>query len=170
MSTKINNAFRWKKGGSELLFRWLLAFRKRFQAFIIKKMKDMFRPEAKFSQVAELLRACTREGLNNDYNLKASAVVYLHRGKVYVQFFGVDPLYLRTSVGQSLDFADWHYQNLYDKPCEVGYKEWAARKKCWEEIMAAGDSAGECGLSFALTPPHFEYEVARAVCKNARED
>lgn len=171
MSTKIFNAYRFARGGAEAAFKWLLGFRKRYQAFVFKKMKGLFRPEAKFSQVAELLRACTREGLDNDFNLKASAVVYLHRGKVYVQFFGVDWEYLRDSVGGSPYFEDWHYQNSTDRPLDVLPRIWAARKQCWEEIMAqGGGSFAECGLVFELVPKHFEYEVARAVCKDARED
>ncbi len=166
MSTKIYHAYVYD-GPIEDLFAWLLAFRKRHVAATLKRMRAVFTPEADFHEVAELLRAATAHGLNTDLNLAASAVVYPHGNSVLVQFFGADDALLRR-LGPK--FKDYHYQNATDRPDGVTAREWTNRRRVWDAIIDRGDGtfAGS-GLVFQLVPKHFEFDVARHVCRPPKD-
>lgn len=82
-------------------------------------------------------------GYRNPYALDVTVALYPHKSNYYIRLF-CDSM---SIVGTALDFvadipglAEYHYQNSADKPDEVPSREWAKRKKIWNEIFS--DSAG----------------------------
>jgi hypothetical protein len=88
------------------------------------------------------LEAMIRSHINCEMNITASAVVYFHRDKSYVHFFGLKDLKL------SKQFVDFHYQDYGDKPEQVTSHEWQQRKRVWDAIFKDNPIPSVCGLTY----------------------
>jgi hypothetical protein len=64
-------------------------------------------------------------------NLSCSAVIYLYKGRIFVQFFGLPRRFKIPMRG----LKDFHYQNQTDEPKDVTRKEWAERKRIWNAML-----------------------------------
>jgi hypothetical protein len=160
MSTKIYYAYRWA-GTVEELVTWLFRYREQHVKYVLAKMAELFRPDADYHDLVELLRVATEQNINSDYNLRAAAVIYLDNDEVYVQFFGIDWPRLKKPPNQRL--TDMSYWNNSDRPDGVTEAEWAVRKATWDRLMRHGAAFSENGLTFNLVPPYFENEIANYV-------
>ena len=148
MSTKIYNAYR-VKGTIHDLMEVLKAIREIHEQYIVqifKKYSGTFDPkdykgiidkEETLSSLAEeyfgefiiekIIRAEIERGLNTPLNVGASAVVYFHKKKIYVVFFGLsntENAIVRTNVF----LEDYHYQSS----CDQSNYDWEKEK--WEEM------------------------------------
>ena len=173
MSTRIYDAYRLKRNYN--LAHLMDALRKikfeylRLSREHIAKTYDLILDEAKLSPgdhagVADFIAKKIRGGTCDLFNIEASAVIYQHKGKVYLQVFSLDSPIDNTLFKDILSpmVVDYHYQNScdayfcddknYDKWSDKKKarleKEWNEREAVWDEIFGESCKPSEVGLTF----------------------
>ncbi len=165
MSTKVYDAFIYK-GKIEDLMRWLFKKREQYKEYKKKEISLLFNFKGNkkefgnsYFAIADLIERAVKQEKNIVINYQAQAVVYFHKGKIYVKFFSLPPKLLPKKNSKFIDF---HYQNSTDKPNNISQREWNYRERTWDEIMKY-NSFGENGLTLEFTPPYFGFEIARYI-------
>ena len=171
MSTKIYNAYKWNGSLTDLpkVKSRLDKIRERAKAHFMSELGKLLPPNFNARVIIEELRRILLLRYNNSLNFNSSAVVYIHKNNIYVQFFGLDsiPNFDRWLRG----FSDFHYQNQTDRPPEISDEDWAARRKVWDDIFKHNSAPSKVGFVFPIieyeTIPELVYDLvaARAVNK-----
>jgi hypothetical protein len=103
----------------------------------------------RLSYAHDLVRKSYRENVTrlewDTYSLDVTLAIYPHKGQYYLRTFCE-----RGSVfGKVLDFVeqmpeleDFHFQNSSDRPDEISAREWAHRKRVWDEISLVNNDIG----------------------------
>lgn len=176
MSTKIYNAYEWTGTPDELL-AYFLDLRLKYlqsvvQYFASLPLLDRYYKEAmadeKHGKIkAEMsfekdLQKEMLKGLKDPMDVGATASVYFHLGRVYVQFFGLDEIprwagYASKSTDgidivkiEDRRLKDFHYQNQTDHDEEINESEWEEREKVWDEIFAVASTPKEVSFSYSF--------------------
>ncbi len=172
MSTGIYNAYKYEGGDIYSLLEELQGLRSRHIQLTIEMLQDMpafkkvqgkDRSSDEKYQLFQMMEMSTREdmksGVNSPFNLTASAVVFLHKDSLYVQFFGLD----RRIKLDEKKFSDFHYQNSTDDTPEgMSYAEFKERGKLWDEIIDAKKghhTASDAGMVFILVEKSTAWRV-----------
>lgn len=194
MSTKIYNAFIFDGSAEELMLilkdiknkyleitqKYLMGLNYKNWTFTKKRYpfldSDMNIKEIKDCGFGEFLLQdiIDREKRLNEhhpYNIDASAVVYFHKNKIYVQFFGLPRGYEKTFLNDK--FKDYHYQNSTDQSNYDWEKEewdemsperqkeledeWKERENVWDEILPGWSAPVEHGLIFDFLPNGYNF-------------
>ena len=154
MSTKIYDAYEWYGGSLDKLLSKLRRIRKRIFDLGVEQCLKTVNPST-FSYVDyyETLKKAIRRG-EWDYfdkekdlivpNLQSSAVVYIHKDRIFVQFFGLPRDFRFDKKG----LRDFHYQNQADQDPRISEKNWKDREKTWDEIFKTEDRPSHAGLCF----------------------
>lgn len=155
MSTKIYCAYRYDGSIEQLLGEMELIredYYKKSYEFVKKCFVESWKgePDKRVNAIMEFTRVISNEiktDNNSPMNLEASAMVYFHKGKIYVQFF----------IGRygepenlSKNFIDFHYQNQTDMPEEVTDEDWEKRKLTWNEIFGDSGIPARAGLIYQI--------------------
>ncbi len=111
-----------------------------------------------FLEIVMLIQESMNRGLNIMANPEASAVVYPHKGRVYVQFFGTDEHHITLDD----NFIDYHYQNSTDMPDDVTEEEWLEREETWEAILG-GEAPAQRGFAYEFTNTYIAWDIAEYV-------
>lgn len=164
MSTKIFDAFRYEDSIEELMKLLPTIKEKHIEASVdtLWKFKNfpITHEEAKWvkegetvalgdlDSLSQFLQEEARRGLNNHLNYEASAVVYFHKSKIYVQFFGLDREVM--SYINSLDVLTefWWENQTGILPDNCSQEDYDKRGEVWEEIWADSGIASEIGLIY----------------------
>jgi hypothetical protein len=98
--------------------------------------------------VYRLIEEHTMKGTNHPHNLSSNIVVYPHKRKLYVQFFGVNDKLIKKSG----NFTDFHFDGApKTKPKRVTYADWEIRQKVWEDVFNTKDKTpSDNGFIFKL--------------------
>lgn len=170
MSTKIYNAYRIEACYSiEEVMKRLLEARTLYHENIVDHLVDgseriMAAYELKnYYRLSRKMKDVMKEGCNDPLNFTASVMVYFNRGRIIVQFFGLDyPLrngIVETVFGDIME--DYHYQNQADEwwcyednhtdeEILVFEKDWQERKEVWDEIFEDNLTPIKVGLVYEL--------------------
>lgn len=159
MSTKIYDAYEWHGGSLETLMKRLKKLRTKVHKLAIKKQIADLGPKQKgagfgMMKFQDDLRDAMRshEWLHigkNKYvisNPVCSAAVYLYKGRVFVQFFGLPFKSARRVRG----LRDFHYQNSSDKSANVSDRAWKERRRIWDEILGQDGRPSYAGFTFEI--------------------
>jgi len=109
------------------------------------KISDLSAP-----MLEKLLKFAIVGRRNSLLNISASAVIYPHQNKLYVQFFGVNP------PKKDKRFKDFHYQDQEDKPDSISTQEWNRREKVWDSILDDDAIPAVSGLTYEFHNQLFE--------------
>ena len=150
MSTKMYNLYRVEEKDIHALFSWLVDLRKQYHAFIREEMKP-FVAQKGLDEIVNRMEATTRSRMKGMFNIEANAVIYLHEGKIYVQFFGLRSRFQGELEKESF-LINFHYQDQSDQPENIPDAEWNERERIVESILEIDDGAraSYCGLSFPI--------------------
>lgn len=168
MSTKIFNAYEWTHArGVHSLFPLLRNIRNVEMVHAIQAITDRIgraalrKADIDWNAVESGVRQSLMSSLNDVLtpvgwlpNTSASAVVYVLRGRVFVQFFG-----MATAVPRSPHLRDFHYQNSTDRPAGVTSREWASRRRVWDAILPPYNIPSLAGLSFDFVAVRDVYDI-----------
>jgi hypothetical protein len=173
MSTKIFNVYevkdfkniqrithRFRKLYNEYCFQTLLNLQERQVETLLSSMwknrKDLEKilkkplKELESYPLSELLEKIKTVGFHSPINFSASVVVYYHRNRFFIQFFGLDYINKIKLAIQNLikneTFKDYHYQNQTDQPKDISDKEWNERRKTWDIIFKNSDKFSSVGF------------------------
>lgn len=183
MSTKIYDAYEFK-GDLDELMSFLGKLRKRFvnegATFLRQHVTD---PAAvtKWEYAEELKKALSSPMYFHDNgipNVSCSAVVYPYKGRLFVQFFGMQ----RETRVNSKRLVDYHYQNQTDpwyehdaweakkkgKPKNKAWmkaqaKNYRERRRVWDTIMLNDSRPVHCGLVYEFISPSDHVEMSYKV-------
>lgn len=166
MSTKIFDVYEWVgPKGLEGLLEYLRGLRGPLFEQFLSQVVHGLDPNinlAALPHVGDYARQL-REGLRSPFRgpivtsignadiEEVNAVVYLHRRKILVQFFGL-PEPLIEALDADKRFVDKHYQNQTDRPPNISAKEYRSRRTMWDDIFQAAGSYVPCdiGLTYKL--------------------
>lgn len=159
MSTKIYNAYEWHGGNLDLLMRRLKGLRARVHKLTIKKQIGDLGPKQTGENFSMMkFQDDMREVMKNHIWLQTgknghtisnpvcSAVIYLYKGRVFVQFFGLPFRSARRVRG----LRDFHYQNSCEKSANISGHAWDERRKIWDEILGEDGRPNYAGLTFEI--------------------
>lgn len=180
MSTKIYDAYKYS-GNIELLLSELVEMRSFYRKKRIYKIlgamttildvkplvdytytyeKDDLVYDLPITNIMDVIKKFIDRKSWHPLNIEASAVVYLNRGNIYVQFFGLE----RDEFLPLNDkFSDFHYQNQSDKDENITEEEWQERKQVWDEIFSSSCVPSVVGLIYDFGNDLFDF------CKKLKE-
>lgn len=152
MSTKMYNLYRVEDKDIHALFSWLVETRKRYHERIQEEMKPFVQKLSK-EKIIDLMERAIRPGMNDLFNIEASAAVYSNEGNLYVQFFGLPFRFQDEEVEKASFLTDFHYQNQADQPEDIPDEEWDTRRRIVNAILDIDPAAARpsrCGLIFSF--------------------
>lgn len=184
MSTKIYNAYRYKKSVPELI-AYLQDYRKKWLDWRIGRLYanlcSLNKDHAVFSdgkidlsKLLEIIKEQTNKPFVDMFDifaLSGSIVVYFHKKSVYIQTFIFDrDLYSKAPPFVTKDMVDFHYQDqadpsyvfnkkYSDKKKEKLEKDWQNRKLVWDDIFKNESTPATAGLTYELTDMFDAYKV-----------
>lgn len=150
MSTKIYNAYRWS-GTVETAFVFLTELRAKIETQTIETLQGYNYPKLmpEYKLVEEIQKAI-KSGYNDPLNLSCSAVVYVYRHKVFIQFFGLDRSW-EEKLARKKNLKDYSYWNNSDSEEGVSKRDWSRRGAVWEGIFKkSGYTPSRAGLTVEL--------------------
>ena len=92
----------------------------------------------------KIIRAETDRGFNTPLNVDASAIVYFHKSKIYVIFFGL-PRQVLNTLNQCPILED------ANQKAKSSCKRWKERERLWDQLIGDGPFY-ENGLYFGFVP------------------
>ena len=130
MSTKIYNAFKFKKSFSELV-PFLKDVREEIENDTVFYYKSRF-PQNRIPKVVDLIKKIRQAKLKREFewNIESSVAVFFHNEDIYLIFFfpghfGRSDRNLSEKWANEIE--DFHYQNSTDRPEHITEDEWDAR-------------------------------------------
>ncbi len=137
MSTKIYNAFKFKKSHSDLM-PFLTEIKNIVESETINYiLKFEIKDDIKYSEIIKVLNELEN---NSILNLKSSIVVYFHKNDIYLHFF-LPIFYSDKSLRLFTDYLeDFHYQDQCDRPDDISDGDWEHRCTVWKEIFSGNVS------------------------------
>lgn len=168
MSWKIYNAYEWT-GSLELLLKILREIREEHWTHsrgVLMSNLDKEKFWARFTEYQNALKKALSSMEHEQFhdrfgiieNVAASAVVTPWRGRLFVQFFGLDRHVRRGMRHRKLK--DFHWQNSSDCPPEVKAKAWAEREGVWKSIFEKDGRPSRAGLVFEMLDESDGYRMA----------
>jgi len=179
MSTKIYNAYLWDGAVEELmLFLKELRIKYAEEATLhlvqfsgyLKEKEEEHKKEGKYFSLSSYLGSCINSGLNEPDNLDASAAVYFHRGKIAVQFFGLDLFYrdgkrpMMEILSNNPKLSEYDYWNNVDQPDEVTEEKWDERKDFWDFLRVPCED----GLIYEFSSRNTLWEIISSYREKTR--
>lgn len=135
--------------------------------------KRIYLKDAKTFDILKFIEERVKEGYRDALNLDSCAMVYFHKDKIYIQFFGNHKFMEEIRKYDLLQ--DYHYQNStdksnYDSNVETWEemskerkaqltRDWNKRKTVWNEIFDTSYPALD-GLTYNFYNKHNIFDVA----------
>ncbi len=167
MSTKIYNAFKFKKGLSDLM-----PFLKKAREDIEKDTIGYYRSirnadkGGKVRDLIELFKKA-RDVNSFEFNIESSIVILFHDTGIYMIFY-FPGHFGRNDGGYFKKWEEWiedfHYQNQGDKPEDISEEEWGYREGVWDDLIGYGEPISRTGLIWEIN--NNEFEIASSILKN----
>lgn len=164
MSTKIYNAFKFKKELNDLI-PFLTTVRNDIEKHTLDYYSSIIGPDQ--YSIFDLTKKFKNAKMLSsfDYNLDSCVIVYLHQTGVYLQFFfpGHFGNYNDQGFYKKWEhyIEDFHYQNQTDPPTDISRETWEEREKTWDEILAHSDIPSRNGLIWEINSN--EYAIAKKI-------
>lgn len=152
MSTKIYDAYEYTgRGGIDALMSHLREMRALIWEEVVTHVGKHSPADEPYYKLGERIQAEMRSGERSWLNCQTSAVVYPYRGRLFVQFFGLDDRMVFEDGTKFIDktrFKDMSYWNNTDPEDGVSDEDWEARGKLWDDILGDDAVPSIAGLSY----------------------
>lgn len=148
MSTKIYDAYEYD-GNVEEAFKFLQKMKVRVHKQVTHTFSTYrFHTQMPQYKMIEEMQKAIQSHLNDPLNVSCSAVIYMYKDRVFIQFFGLDRTWDRR-LAKVRKLKDYHYQNSTDSPDNLTDSQWDQRRKVWEGIFNKSNyTPSQAGLTF----------------------
>lgn len=168
MSTKIYDAYRVDGGDCAYVYEVLNRIQTEYTAAVRMFMLGV-QGRKQYDNFSEF------NDLFEELDFESSVVVYLHKGKIYLQFFNsryvsIDKLDVVKDLIDTNKLVDYHYQNqadpwfYYDESIDESHypaleEEHEERGEIWDEIFEIHSSPSKVGLIKEFKPNAIDIDL-----------
>ncbi len=155
MSTKIYNAYEWT-GDYTSLIKYLNELNTKYMSDSVNRVLKLYQFDSagKYENANRLYDLITKDSSQDEkghpYDMSLSCVVYMHKGKIILHFFGVNS-YTHPIVYETLNqLPDYSYWNNTDGPDDVAEEAFESRGKWYDDLFDTYGSTipSKCGLVY----------------------
>ena len=151
MSIKIYNAYEWT-GDYVSLIKTLNELKTKYISDCINRVSRLYTFDT-ISDVNQLYNHMIKDSFQNEkchlYDVSLSCMVYIHKEKIVIQFFGINSHTYPTVYNFLEQLPDFSYWNNSDGPEDVSEEAFEDRGKWFNDLFYTyGSNFCECGLIY----------------------